>query len=115
MEATQQTRREGGTQGGAGTALRVYWMLLGNFALVLMAGHIAVNEGGRLTAADAVYGGLLVALILARVLDVTRFEGQTTDGGRATVADLRRFAVLALLGYGALLGAAHAVGAWLLA
>jgi hypothetical protein len=62
---------------------------------------------------DALYVGLVVLLILARYMDITRCHGQTTDGGPATLAHWRRY-VLGLIpvtaGLWALMRFAHARG-----
>jgi hypothetical protein len=74
----------------AALGLRVFWMLLGNAALVLSAAKIAENTGSILP--ELFLAGVTFALIAARYLDVTRFDGRTVHGEPATLAHWKRHA-----------------------
>lgn len=75
----------------SGCLLRIFWMGFGNAALVFAALHVA--HGAELASANAIFFGVVAALMIARSLDVLRFSGTTTEGQPATVADLRRYAM----------------------
>ena len=75
----------------AGCFARVFWMVFGNFALVLAAFYIFKNREGFLTILDAVYLLIVVALVVVRYLDITKLNGATTSGKPATLADWRKY------------------------
>lgn len=87
-----------------GCLLRVFWMAVGNVALLTLAGFILSQ--GRFSLLDGGYWAVVAALVGARYADIVRFRGQTADGTPATVTHLRRYA-LGLL--------AVAVGLWIAA
>jgi hypothetical protein len=89
---------------GLGCLLRLFWMAFGNVALLFAGMQVASSE--RIGAADAVYAGVVVALLVARYVDVVKLNGMTIHAEPATRAHLRRYA-LVIAGVG-LLG-------WLLA
>ena len=82
----------GGTENPAGCALRLYWMGLGNFALVI--GAVLAARRAAPSALDAVYALVVASLIAARFVDITRFGGQTTEGDPASLAHWRRHAAV---------------------
>jgi len=84
-----------GDQPGVGSILRMFWRACGNFALFFAGVSITTSE--RIGTADAAYGGLVLALLLARWLDITKLNGMTIRTEPATRMHLRRYAV-ALLG-----------------
>jgi hypothetical protein len=74
------------------TGLRLFWMLFGNAAIFILAVVIFLESRSHITWRDALYGGLIVALIAARKIDITWYEGQTADGERANMTHFRRYA-----------------------
>lgn len=78
-------------QPAIGYVVRLFWMAFGNVALFFTWMHIASSE--RIGAADAVYGALVLALLLARWIDITRLNGMTSRAEPATRAHLRRYAI----------------------
>lgn len=84
--------------------LRLTWLLIGNFVLLLCAVQVAKGSSGL--ALDAAFFGVALALIGLRYVDIAFFNGRTTDGEPATLADWRRYA--ALMGV-------LAIGLWALA
>ena len=74
-----------------GYVVRLFWMAFGNVALFFTWMHIASGE--RIGVADAVYGALVLALLLARWIDITRLNGMTSRAEPATRAHLRRYAI----------------------
>lgn len=90
-------------QPAIGYVVRLYWMAFGNLALFYAALNVAASE--RVGTADAVYGGLVLALLLARWVDITKLNGMTIRVQPAQPAHLRRYAVglfsFALIGWAA--------------
>ncbi len=82
-------------QGCLGGLCRMYWMLFGNGALVLVT--LTVAQSGRVSYRDVLFWALVASMILARYIDITRLAGQTTSCERASLRDWRRY-VLALVG-----------------
>jgi hypothetical protein len=84
-----------------GCLVRLFWMAFGNLAL--LAAWMQVMASERIGTPDALYVGVVLALLLARYVDITRLNGMTIHTERATRADLRRYvvalSVLALLGW----------------
>ena len=87
-----------------GCLLRLFWMMFGNVALLFAAMNVASSDG--LGLADAVYAAVVMALLLARSVDIVKLHGLTTDATPATRGDLRRYAVSLL---------AVALAGWLIA
>lgn len=93
----------------AAIALRVLWMFGGMFGLLLNLLAIARHSSSTFSIFDAVYVVLVSVVILARYLDITRFNGCTTYGEPATMGHWRRYAIV--LGVAAIIGwfVAHGV------
>ncbi len=87
---------------------RIFWMLIGNIAL-LMATASVYGSGGW-SIADVVFWLIVGLLIGARYIDIVRFKGKTADGKLATMAHLKRYVLMVLLGGVALWAAARALG-----
>jgi len=96
---------------GSGCLTRLSWMIFGNAALAICIVQIASHTGGFLSAADAVFWGVIPALIWLRHFDITRMGGRTASGEPATLSHWKRYAVLLLAFALAAWAAAHAV-AW---
>ena len=69
--------------------MRTFWMAFGNLALFFCAIFAARRPAP--SPLDAVYVGIVSALIVVRYLDITRFQGLTADGDPATLAHWRRY------------------------
>ena len=76
---------------GGNTALRFYWMALGNLALLTAAGIISKQPTWTVTAVDAGYLLIVVSLFLARYFDIKRFGGETANGEPASNQHLVRY------------------------
>ncbi len=76
------------TDNPAGCFLRLYWMGIGNFALIITA--VLAGRQAAPSLLDGIYVLVALSLILARYVDVSRFGGQTTNGDPATLRDWRR-------------------------
>lgn len=77
----------------AGCLLRLFWMLVGNGLLYLSLILIASKHAPLPSYLDALAGAAVVAMIVARYLDITRFAGRTVEDEPATLAHWRRFTV----------------------
>ncbi|HEV2671421.1 MAG TPA: hypothetical protein VGU74_10025, partial [Gemmatimonadales bacterium] len=75
----------------AGCLLRIFWMGLGNLALLMMTMLIIQRRAYSLI--DAVYWVIVAALIAARYVDITRFHGLTASAEPATRRDFGRYGV----------------------
>jgi hypothetical protein len=83
----------------AGGFARLYWMMLGNVAVLMTALAIARMPTWTIGWRDVLYALFVVGLVAVRWFDVTKLEGRTADGAPATLSDWRRFSmVVAALG-----------------
>lgn len=73
-----------------GCLLRLFWMGFGNAALALIAVLIVQREG--FSTLDIFYWVIVIALAVARLVDITRFAGSTIEGEPATMMHFRRYA-----------------------
>ena len=73
-----------------GCLLRLFWMAFGNLALLMMA--VVIVEQKRFSSLDIIYWVIVIALGLARLVDITRFEGRTIEGEPAPMVHFRRYA-----------------------
>lgn len=89
--AEQEARLEYAS--GAGFLLRLFWMAFGNLLLLYLAGSIMRDSVWALSSRDLAYWLTVVALVVARYVDVARYEGLTISSEPATQAHVRRYAV----------------------
>jgi hypothetical protein len=95
----------------AGCLLRFTWMAGGNLVLFFLAVAIAQRGSWRPDLLDAAFAAVTLGLVAVRFADIRLFEGQNTEGERATLVDWRRY-VMTLAGAAAVLWLlAHVVGA----
>ena len=80
-------------QSTAGSLLRMFWLAYGNAGLLIAAALVSKQPPWTYTVTDAIYGALVVALLLARFLDITRFGGLTSNNEPATKGHLVRYSV----------------------
>lgn len=97
--------------GGAGCAVRLSWMLLGNVVLAFTAAKIFLDGGGLFSPANAVFWAVVVLMIWLRRIDITRMNGQTATGEPATLAHWNRYAMLLAVISLAVWGGAHGLAA----
>ena len=71
--------------------VRITWLMWGNLALLLSAALVAEGETPILS--DVLFFAVCAGLIGVRYLDIVRFNGETSDGERATLADWRRYSI----------------------
>jgi len=95
-----------------GCLLRLYWLMLVNFVLLLLA-FVISEEKTPSFLSFSFYDGLFwvcaVSAIVFRYLDVSFFHGQTGDGKPATMKHVLRYGLLVLAVSAALWAAAHAM------
>lgn len=70
---------------------RLVWMAFGYFVLVFCAMFIA--KGTAPVVMDIVFWAVALGVIAVRHIDITRFNGETSEGNPATLGDWRRYAV----------------------
>jgi hypothetical protein len=97
---------------GTSLLLRIFWMFIGNFVLIVSLLAIAMGEEeGFFSIADVVFWVAVPLIIAARYVDIARYGGTNADGEPATLAHWRRYAIgLAVLSV-VLWGAAHGIHA----
>jgi len=91
-----------------GCLLRLFWMAFGNLALLMLA--VLVIKEKRFSPLDLVYWGVVLALGVARFVDIRRFAGRTIDDEPATMLHFRRYAWRLPLLAGVLWIGAHLLG-----
>lgn len=77
----------------SGCLLRLFWMMLGNLALLAAAYAIVVNSASTFGLADVFYWVIAGSLLWARYADIRYMKGRTADGEPATMSDWRRYAM----------------------
>jgi hypothetical protein len=92
-----------------GCLVRLYWMLIGNVALILCAAAILMHKGGFLSVADIVYWVLVVTVGVVRFVDIQRFGGRTAAGEPASSTHWRRYLIVLIVASSVVWGAAHLV------
>ncbi|MFH1708790.1 MAG: hypothetical protein ABIF71_12860 [Planctomycetota bacterium] len=72
-----------------GCWFRIFWMFVGNFGLFFSAYAIADTPGPFMafTVADIAYGGIALALVIVRLIDIKHLHGTTAEGKPATMGD----------------------------
>ncbi len=107
-ERAPQTVDEQGS--AAGVLLRLWWMLIGNLILVLCLIFIVQHHGVFFHAADPVFGGAVISLILARYVDIRCCRGLTATGTPATMRTWVRYTVFLAVGAPVVWALAHGAG-----
>ena len=88
--------------------LRLFWIAVGNVALVASAIKIGQTTRSLFSNFDIAFWIMVILLILARYLDIVYFHGETSDGAPATLQHWKRYAGLLVLLSLAGWGLAHA-------
>ena len=91
-----------------GCLLRVFWLMLGNVALLTSAYGIVEDSAAILGPADLLYWSVAALLLGARYADIRYFQGRTADGRPASMAHWRRYAAVLAVVSTAIWLAAHA-------
>ena len=93
----------------AGCLLRLFWMVVGNVILLFCAYGIIQHPSSLLGIADVFYWAIVGSLLAARYVDIRYFQGTTSDGDPASLADWRRYTVVVVLVTTGLWLVAHAI------
>jgi hypothetical protein len=80
-----------------GELLRMFWLVWGNAGLLLTVGMICREPAWTFSALDAVFWGLVIALLAARFFDITRFRGVTASNEPANTGHWLRYALKLVL------------------
>jgi hypothetical protein len=80
-----------------GAVARLYWMLLGNAVLALIAFRIAQPGPERTWITDVAFWTVAASLVLVRYLDIVRLGGTTASGEPASSRDWRGYSWRLLL------------------
>ena len=77
----------------SGCLARIFWVVAGNGALIIVALMIAEGAWWPPTWRDAAYWAVVAALAAVRFADIRWLDGRTAEGAPATAADLGRYVV----------------------
>ena len=77
------------------TIARIIWIMVGNFALIIMLGLIVLRKS--FSHLDAIYWAVVAALLFTRYADIKWLKGQGADAQPATMNDWGRYARLLLV------------------
>ena len=105
---TEQTAGQPEYQSPAGCLPRLFWMGLGNIALVLAA--LLVYKSAGWSIADGAFWLTVGLLICARYVDIVRYQGMTADGEPATTVHFRRYVLMLIVVSAAVWTAARLLG-----
>ena len=78
---------------GLGALVRIGWLAIGTITILGLAMSIASRPVWSLGIRDVLFWGLTAVTAALRYVDVTKLDGQTTSGDRATTGDLVRYLV----------------------
>ena len=95
-------------QSPAGCLPRIFWMAVGNIALVMAALAIYTSAGWSI--ADLAFWLIVGLLIGARYIDIVRYKGTTVHGEPATTAHFKRYVLILLVVGAAVWAVARALG-----
>ncbi|MBI5862919.1 MAG: hypothetical protein HZB38_00110 [Planctomycetes bacterium] len=93
---------------------RVTWVFLGPLVMLLATAGIVVTGSGWLTGLDALFGIIVVLMLLGRWIDHRRGTDATTYGDPATPGQFRRYMTILPIVAAGLWAAANLVGNHLL-
>jgi hypothetical protein len=89
------------------TIARVIWIMVGNFALIVLLVLIALSKSFSFL--DAVFWAVMAALLFIRYADIKWLKGLGPDAQPATMKDWGRYARLLLILAGGAWVVAHVV------
>ncbi|HPO13354.1 MAG TPA: hypothetical protein PLI09_07915 [Candidatus Hydrogenedentes bacterium] len=100
MSVSKQTGVEpvtGSFQNLVPLVLRIFWMLVGNFILLITCLYILNERISGFTWLDILYWVALVLALAARYIEITYYQGRKADGEPATRAHWVRYALIMLV------------------
>ena len=104
---SKQTVTEPEPTGCGGLVVRIFWLMGGNLALLMLA--VFIFQKGTFSAFDIAFWAIVAGLILIRYLDITRLKGLTSNSEPATLKHWRIYVVKLLAASGVLWGLAHGI------
>ena len=91
----------------SGCLARLYWMVVGNIALAILAIAIAEQNWWPPTWRDAAFWVVAASLAVVRLVDIRLLGGRTSEDAPANEADLRRYLVVLVVAASGLWALAH--------
>ena len=82
----------------AGCLVHLFWMGAGNAILILCLFHIIHNHVRGLVLIDLGYWLTIVAMVVARYVDINTYHGDTATGELATLTHWRKYALRLVAG-----------------
>lgn len=76
---------------------RIFWMALGNFALMICAANILMSESSSTRISDIIFLCVVPAMIIVRFLDIKFLDGQTVTGEPATLSHWRKYTIVLII------------------
>jgi hypothetical protein len=95
-----------------GCLLHLFWLFLGNFVLIVLAGELLLFPSGWFSGLDAVYWFVVALIVAARYADIRYFQGATAEGKPSTFEHWRRHAFILVLSASVVWLAVHVLGAF---
>jgi hypothetical protein len=89
------------------TIARIIWIMVGNFALLVLVAMIAMKRGFSFL--DGVFWAVTAALLFIRYADIKWLKGQGSDGQPTTMKDWGSYARLLIAIAGGAWAAVHVV------
>jgi hypothetical protein len=106
--STQGNQPSDRQRGILALVVRPFWMLFGNFILLIAAVNILFGKNKTSYVSDLVFWVTVVALVAVRFLDIKFLDGLTSTGKPASIRHWERYAVVLVLCSAAIWAAAHA-------
>ena len=76
---------------------RLYWMVFGNIILLLTAVTTVLGSFQNLLVASFVFWANAICMVIIRYLDIRYFQGETSDGQMATMAQWKKYSISLLI------------------
>ncbi|MBI4651016.1 hypothetical protein HY745_07000 [Candidatus Desantisbacteria bacterium] len=73
--------------------IRLYWMALGNFIMIILAIYVAVNNPESMMQINIFYFSNVVILIILRYIDIRYLNGLTTEREPAIIDHWKKYSV----------------------
>jgi len=104
---SKKTVREPEPTGCLSVVVRIFWLMGGNLALLMLA--VFIFQKKTFSAFDIAFWAIVAGLILIRYIDITRLKGLTSNNEPATLKHWRIYVVKLLAASAALWGLAHGI------
>jgi len=81
-------------RGVSALAIRPFWMIFGNFVLMICAAGILTGENKQTAVPDVIFWCTAVAMIFARYIDIKYLDGLTATGEPANMRNWLKYAII---------------------